>query len=191
MKTQITLTQDEIKSAIRTYVETEGIVLDGMDVDITINAVRSPTGFTATVDLEKAGSKKAKARRANKVTPAVRAPVVEADPLQANLDKPSEIQEVEGTATDVGEDDVLEGDAAEQAEINEALKSTAEEDAADDAEEEEVDPQVAPKKEVKKVGAAKVSIFDTDPADDAAEAKEAVVEKAAAPAKSSSSLFDN
>lgn len=158
MKTLITLSQEEIIEAIHRYVEAEGVSLEGMDVDIAINAVRSPTGYNATVQLEKAGAaKKRAARRPSRVTPA------------AKVVEPTK----EVAATEVAAETVEEAEQAD-VDLQEELQSTPEEDAADDAEVEEVEEVTTHK-----------SIFDAP-----AEEEPVKEEKPKAAPTSSSSLFD-
>jgi hypothetical protein len=107
MQTLITLTQEEIIEAIRRFVEAEGVTLDGMEAEISINAVRSPTGFNATVQLEKAGTKKKAARRPARVVPAK-----VASEEETTTEVVPEIQETEDTAVAVPEvrEELVEND---------------------------------------------------------------------------------
>lgn len=72
---QITLKQDEIETAIRSYVSGQVNIVEGNDVLIDLKAGRGPEGFTATIDIVPAGTKapapveKAKAPKAIPVNP--------------------------------------------------------------------------------------------------------------------------
>lgn len=72
MKQIIQLSESDIKDAIRTYVEANGVSLEGKDATIDLVAGRAPRGHTAEVELVPEGTKKAKKpKSAPKPTPVV------------------------------------------------------------------------------------------------------------------------
>jgi hypothetical protein len=48
---QIILNQDDISSAITTYLQTQGLNLEGKTVEVQFTATRKPAGYSAMVDV--------------------------------------------------------------------------------------------------------------------------------------------
>jgi hypothetical protein len=89
---RITLHNDEIDQALKAYVSSVGISLDGKDVDINIIAGRGENGTSAELDVNPVSTKKtvsAVPKTKTKTKPKEDTPVAEVVKPTAVKDKPS------------------------------------------------------------------------------------------------------
>lgn len=115
---QITLKQDEIESAIRSYVSGQVNIVEGNDVLIDLKAGRGPEGFTATIDIVPAGTKAAapveKAKPAKPAAPKSVPGLAPTAPAAETAQEAAEEAAAE-TATDGGAEAQDSGSEAEPA----------------------------------------------------------------------------
>ncbi|WAK44952.1 hypothetical protein Fifi067_00032 [Erwinia phage Fifi067] len=131
---QVTLNQQEIETALKTYINDQITIKDGMEITIDLKAGRGPEGFSANIDIAPPKTPvKGQAAAAAKPTPAVAKPVVKQEPKPETQTNNTVVA---GAATNAG--DVK---PETQPEVNEQEQQTEVKDEADAQAEQQVEVQ--------------------------------------------------